>query len=625
MEGKRFAVFVRMVLSTALVGLLAFGAVGRASAGSIIRVKWNAGGANTGTSWTDAFTSLQTALGVAVSGDQIWVAKGTYYPTTGTDQTISFSLKTGVAMYGGFAGTETLLSQRKPTVNITFLSGDIGAAGVNTDNSNHVVVGSFTTSSAILDGFKIVGGFNCSGGAGGIYIDTGSPTLRNLTLSNNTGFFGGGMYNTNSSPSLVNVTFSSNAAFCAGGVGGGMYNNNSSPSLTNVLFSNNAGTYAGGMFNSLSNPTLLNVTFSGNTANNQGGGLFNDSSSPTLTNVTFSGNKANSADGGGILNANSSPTLNNVTMSGNTASTGGDGMSNGSSSNPLIKNSIFWGNGTSEILNSSSTPSITGSVVKGGCPAGSSCTAPIVISDPKLGPLQNNGGYTPTRALGAGSSAIDRGNNSTCAAKDQRGVNRPQGTTCDMGAFEVKALPFLSVATYDGWVLESTETSSKGGGSPNVTGTTLRLGDDALNRQYRSLVSFNTATLPDTATIVLAKLMLQRQGIVGTNPFTTHGALRIDIARPYFGTGLLLATSDFEAAATLASAGTVSGTPVSGYYWGTLSGTGQLQVNKTGTTQLRLRFTLDDNNDKGADYISFYSGNSTLLLSQPTLWVYYLP
>src|SRR5690606_38443502 len=109
-----------------------------------IYVKWNATGTNEGSSWTDAYTSLQSALSAASSGDEIWVATGTYKPTTTTNRTISFTLTNDVSVYGGFAGTEAFLSQRDWETNVTTLSGDIGAAGNNTDNSYHVVVGSNT-------------------------------------------------------------------------------------------------------------------------------------------------------------------------------------------------------------------------------------------------------------------------------------------------------------------------------------------------------------------------------------------------------------------------------------------------------------------------------------------------
>ena len=89
--------------------------------------------------WATAYTDLQAALAAAASGDEIWVAAGTYQPTATADRTISFAMKNGVAVYGGFDGTETTRSERDPVANVTILSGDIGTPGVSNDNSYHVV------------------------------------------------------------------------------------------------------------------------------------------------------------------------------------------------------------------------------------------------------------------------------------------------------------------------------------------------------------------------------------------------------------------------------------------------------------------------------------------------------
>ena len=69
---------------------------------------------------------LATIIAGATSGDQVWVAAGTYYPTTGASRTVAFTLKCGVAVYGGFNGTELTLGARNWTTNVTILSGDIG-------------------------------------------------------------------------------------------------------------------------------------------------------------------------------------------------------------------------------------------------------------------------------------------------------------------------------------------------------------------------------------------------------------------------------------------------------------------------------------------------------------------
>jgi predicted outer membrane repeat protein len=341
-----------------------------------------ASGAGACTSWEDACT-LQTALTTAINGDDIWVAAGTHKPTAGTDRTATFQLKNGVALYGGFAGTETAWTERNPSVNVTVLSGEIGALG-NSDNSYHVVTGA---TGAILDGFTITAG-NCS--------SVPSPNNR-----------GGGMYNNFSSPTLTNVTFSGNAA----AYGGGMQNNGSSPTLTNVTFSGNSADYGGGMENVNSSPTLTNVTFSGNNASGAfayAGGMSNYSGDPVLTNVTFSGNSANY--GGGIYS------------------------SGGSLS---IRNTIFWGNtatteGAQIYDDGSGTPSVSDSVVQGGYVGGSN----IITTTPMLGVLGNNGGATKTIPLLPGSSAIDTGDDGVCPAADQRGVSRPQGAHCDIGAYE---------------------------------------------------------------------------------------------------------------------------------------------------------------------------------------------
>lgn len=100
-------------------------------------VNYAALGANNGSNWADAYKDLQNALAEAHAGDQIWVAKGTYFPTDGIDRAISFNLPTGVGLYGGFEGRS--LNQRNAETNATVLSADIGVVGVRTDNSYHVV------------------------------------------------------------------------------------------------------------------------------------------------------------------------------------------------------------------------------------------------------------------------------------------------------------------------------------------------------------------------------------------------------------------------------------------------------------------------------------------------------
>ena len=299
--------------------------------------------------WSTA-CELQTALSLAEPGDQIWVAAGIYLPTTGLDREASFSLESGVAIYGGFPTNGGTWEDRDWVNNLTILSGDLGIGGDIADNSYHVVTGSGVDETAILDGFTISSGnannYLVYDGGGGMYNANGSPTLSNLTFSGNytTGdsAYGGGMYNLeNSNPTLTDVTFSENSATH---YGGGMFNRYSSPTLTDVTFSDNLAAHGGGVVNYYSNPSLTNVTFSENTANQSGGGMFNWTSSLTLTNVTFLGNSAG-FEGGGMFNSTSSPTLTNVTFSGNSVDWGGrgGGIYNGESS-PTLTNVTLSGN-----------------------------------------------------------------------------------------------------------------------------------------------------------------------------------------------------------------------------------------------------------------------------------------
>ena len=130
-----------------------------------IYVSSSASGLNNGSSWTNAYNSLQTALSNASPGHQLWVVAGTYKPTPVNNPDSSFNLKNGVKIYGGFNGTETGLNQRNWKTNITILSGDIdnndlaSPASIVSDiigyNSKHILRIKTIDSEAILDGFVI--------------------------------------------------------------------------------------------------------------------------------------------------------------------------------------------------------------------------------------------------------------------------------------------------------------------------------------------------------------------------------------------------------------------------------------------------------------------------------------
>ncbi len=475
-----YRIFSMLLILAFMLAIRPFRSV---QADGVLFVKSTASGTGNCSSWANACT-LQTALTGAISGDEIWVAAGTHKPTTGIDRTVTFQLKSGVALYGGFAGTETTLGQRNWSDNLTILSGDIGEIDNIYDNSRSVVNGSGTDATAVLDGFTVTGGYSINSGAGGGLINVyGNPTISNIIFTaNEVNNYGGGLFNDNSSPTLTNITFNGNISQNAGG---GICNyDHSSPIMTNITFSGNNAYHGGGMWNyATSNPVMTNVTFSGNSAD-EGGGMYSNGSNPSLTNVTFSGNSADLGGGmqcggsnlsitnvtfienhakygGGMANYSCNTILTNVTFSGNSADFSGGGIYNDAGSTQ-IHNTILWNN-TADVdgsqifdLNGSS-PAVDSSVVQGGYAGGTN----IITTDPLLGTPGSYGGYTQTIPLLTGSSAIDTANDTVCPLTDQRGVTRPQGAHSDIGAFEVvNTPPTVNLSGVTSSLPEDTDTSS---------------------------------------------------------------------------------------------------------------------------------------------------------------------
>ena len=302
--------------------------------GPTIYVDANAPGANDGTSWEDAFHFLQDALadaGSAARPVEILIAQGTYKPDQSSpdpngsgDRYATFQLINDVAIQGGYAGFgEPDPNKRDIEVYETILSGDLAGNDVEVErphylhdhpsrveNSYHVVTGSGTDETAIIDGFSITGG-KAEGsyphyiGGGGMYSNSGSHMVTNCMFTRNSSFlFGGGMFNYKSSPILANCTFNIND-------GGGMENDDSSPGLIQCVFNHNTGS---GMSNYNSDITVTNCIFTGNIGVRHGGGIYNDHSIATITNCTISSNKA-----GGLYNwHNSSSILMNCILWDNT-------------------------------------------------------------------------------------------------------------------------------------------------------------------------------------------------------------------------------------------------------------------------------------------------------------------
>ncbi|NCD33990.1 MAG: hypothetical protein EOL87_11330, partial [Spartobacteria bacterium] len=375
-------------------------------------------------------------------GYEIWVKAGTYTPRDGDGnltRNATFLMIYG-ALYGGFNGTETNRNQRDPQANLTVLSGDLngddGADFANrTDNALHVL----TLSDGTVDGFTISGGqadgIDSESIGGGVYNSgIGNPTLNNVTLTDNFAVDGGGLYTVEDAAiTLTDVTFSGNRAADNGG--GMAVGSDASPLLRRVTFSDNEGGASGGMmanngFGSAVN--LINVTFSGNSATNTGsdvragGGLLAKSSAIVyLTNCTFSGNSATSTAfiaAGGIASDMGTVNIGNTIVAGNTSATANPDIS-GPGFQSLGHNLI----GLDDDEIGGLEPGANGDLIG---------TNGVPI-DARLAPLADNGGLTHTMALLTNSPARDAGDDALAPPADQRGVSRPQGSHCDIGAFEL--------------------------------------------------------------------------------------------------------------------------------------------------------------------------------------------
>ncbi|MFO1434008.1 MAG: DNRLRE domain-containing protein [Candidatus Competibacteraceae bacterium] len=188
------------------------------------------------------------------------------------------------------------------------------------------------------------------------------------------------------------------------------------------------------------------------------------------------------------------------------------------------------------------------------------------------------------------------------------------------------SMTLTSIGTEDGWVLESSETSNLGGTikASDSTSVGLMLGDNNKKYQYKSILSFDTSTLPANATILSATLRLQRGTLSGTNPFTTHGSLLADIRTGGFNGNNALETADFQAAASATGVAILSNAASNGAWSeGTLNASGLVAINRAGRTQFRLYFTLDDDNDSTGDYLGYYAGEYGTAASRPQLVVTY--
>lgn len=366
-----------------------------------IYVTQDGAGDKSGGSWGNAApgTQLQSKINGAAIGSQIWVAAGTYKPTTDNNRDSYFLLRDGVAIYGGFAGNETLLSQR-PAITFSqhptaVLSGDIGNPGDNSDNSYHVIISVRNSNAAVLDGFTIRDG-NANGS--GVILVSGHQVYRPE---------GSGLYNQSSSPTISNCTFTSNSTFS----GSAIYNTNSSPVITNCGFISNKGLAV--MCIDGSSAVVTNCLFASNfTDNGATSGLFASGSSPTVTNCTFSANSALNGAGIGF-----------------------------SGSNSVVTNCIFWGNsswvGNPSIYVNEASPTFNNCIIEGGGYGSTNINADPLFADVVHGNFQ----------LRPNSPAINTGNNAVNSTTTDLAGNPRKYGVIDLGAYEYQCDPVI-VSSY---------------------------------------------------------------------------------------------------------------------------------------------------------------------------------
>ncbi|GAB3493294.1 hypothetical protein GCM10027341_08410 [Spirosoma knui] len=424
-------------------------------------VKQGGAGTGSGNSWANASADLQSQIDLAGVA-QVWVAAGTYKPggDANTDQSVSFVMKNGVTIYGGFAtiGSPTLV-ERNPTNFTTVLSGDIGTPDDNSDNSYHVINNTALNATAVLDGFVVSGGnavgFDSFDYGGGMNNEGSSPTLANCLFLNNSAVYGGGISNANaSSPTLTNCQFENNSADEGAGmnngnssnpslancifrnnsasVGGGLKNESSSPALTNCSFVNNSGiTYGGGIVNSNSSPSLTNCLFQDNFGSFYGGGVSNETSNPVLTNCSFQSNSSGFLGGGALYNSDSNPVLTNCSFQANTADNGG--AINNQSGNLVLVNCVLFGNGGANAISGAVSASYSLFEASETDYTGANNLTTTVSPFASATSTQLNG-CAP--AINTGNPTAYNG-----PATDLAGSTRVFGGTIDMGAYEYQAAP----------------------------------------------------------------------------------------------------------------------------------------------------------------------------------------
>ena len=392
---------------------------------------------------------------------------------------------------GGIYNNGGVLALNGVTVTLNTVTYVIGGKGGGIYNGTG---GQVTIENSTVSQNTAAGSDNTGGGGMANY---GTVTITSSTFSSNTcanGYGGGGLFAGDGTITVSGSTFNGNSGYEGGGIATRVDGGAATLIVTNSTFSGNQATGEYGCGGGISSNGDLNIsgsTFTSNAATglngHGGGGLYHINEGATIANSTFSGNSS-VTNAGGIYFRDWTMTLNYVTIASNTADSNNNGTGNGGGvfvadwggtiqvGNTIIaQNSDLSGGGPdcftegTAVLTSQDynlIQDITGCTITG------STANNITGADPNLGPLQDNGGPTHTCALLTGSPAIDEANPGSCLPIDQRGVARPQGSGCDIGAYEAQ-LSAPTVTTQDVTAITTTTATGNGTitdlGSPNPT------------------------------------------------------------------------------------------------------------------------------------------------------------
>ena len=405
--------------------------------------------------FSTACRTISAAVGKASAGDIIIIASGVYTESVTLDKNLTLlGFGSDTTFISGGGTQRVLLISAGVSVNVYDVSvvhgnsdygGGIRNYGVLTftnstvANSYASVGGAIRNEGKLVVNSSIISG-NLASGGGGIN-NSGLLTINHSSVHDNQAFNGGGLVNAAGTMSVNSSNVLSNSA---NQLGAGI-ENGSILLVNNSVIANNVACNQACPFNAVSLPNSK-IPDTGYTS--EGGGIFSSGGALTVTNSTISTNTVLFGHSAGLSN-NSRAMISNTTISGNTAAYAA-GIDNNFAM--TLTNVTLSGN-VNDGLRSYGTAWVQNTIVaSGGCAgpgvislghnvdSGNSCglhaTGDLTNTNPLLGPLQNNGGPTPTHALLPGSPAINGGDNAGCPATDQRGITRPQAGICDIGAYE---------------------------------------------------------------------------------------------------------------------------------------------------------------------------------------------